>query len=377
MNYLDHAATTPIHPEVQKAIVEAMKHFGNPSSLYKIGRQEKKVLADCKAVIKQELHADSKDSIIFTASGSEANNLVIKSIVSEFKEDKGHLITTNIEHPSVRKVFEWAATQGFDVTYLAVNELGIISVSDVKEALREDTRLVSIMTVNNEIGSIQPIKEIGELLINHTARFHTDAVQAFGQEELDVKELQVDYLSASGHKINAPKGIGFLYKKESIPLSSLILGGGQEEGLRAGTENMPYIVGLMTAVQQMALRRQEQTNLNRELLVYLQEQLTINQIDFELNGYSKSNSSHVCNIWLKGLKASQLIILSDLKDVMISAGSACSAGSLKPSPVLTALFGEESQRLSESVRISFGLGSKREDIDEFVEIVKSLAHKHK
>ncbi|MGY3724328.1 cysteine desulfurase [Granulicatella balaenopterae] len=377
MNYLDHAATTPIHPEVQKAIFEAMNHFGNPSSLYKIGRLEKKVLADCKQVIKDELHAENSDSIIFTASGSEANNLAIKSIIAEFFEEKGHLITSNIEHPSVRKVFEWAETQGFDVTYLPVNEEGLLSADEVAAALRPDTRLVSIMTVNNEVGSMQPIKEVGEVLVKHTARFHTDAVQAFGQEALDVSELQVDYLSASGHKINAPKGIGFLYKKSSAPLLPLIAGGGQEEGLRAGTENMPYIVGLTEAIKQMAARRPEQTTLNKELLAYLQEQLTANGISFEMNGYSESNSSHVCNLWLKGLKASQLIILSDLKDVMISAGSACSAGSLKPSPVLTALFGEESERLQESVRISFGLGSKREDIDEFIAIVKNLAKRQK
>jgi len=216
LNYLDYAATTPVVEEVKKAIFEEMAYFGNPSSVYQIGRTQKQKIQATKKDILQELHAAMNDSIIFTGSGSEANNLVFESICKHFSKEKGEIIISGIEHPSVKKSAAHAEQLGFTIIALVPDESGCISVKQVEEALTEKTRLVSIMTVNNETGAYQPIHEIGELLVEHPAYFHTDAVQAFAQEEIDVTDSHIDYLSASGHKIHAPKGIGFLYKKKKL-----------------------------------------------------------------------------------------------------------------------------------------------------------------
>ena len=235
LHYLDYAATTPVVEEVKKAIFDEMAYFGNPSSVYQIGRTQKQKIQAVKKDILQELHAATNDSIIFTGSGSEANNLVFESICQHFANEKGEIIISGIEHPSVKKAAAYAEQLGFTIIALVPDETGCISVKQVEEALTEKTRLVSIMTVNNETGAYQPIHEIGELLVEHPAYFHTDAVQAFAQEEMDVTTSHIDYLSSSGHKIHAPKGIGFLYKKKEAPIHALIKGGGQEQGWRAGT----------------------------------------------------------------------------------------------------------------------------------------------
>ena len=373
MHYLDHAATTPVSKKVQEVIAQTLVEYGNPSSLYQLGRRSKELMRQARLTIAKSINAQESE-ILFTASGSEANNLAIQSILQQFAVQKGHLITSRIEHPSVMKVMQYAESIGFEVTYLPVDQFGRVSVLDVKKHLRDNTRLVSIMMINNETGSKQPIAEIGELLSGHPAVFHTDAVQAFGQEAIDVCQLQVDYLSASGHKINAPKGIGFLYHRKTTPLVSLIKGGGQEQGFRAGTENIPYIVGLAQAVLEIEQQRQERMNQQIELITYLQQQLKHEKLSFELNGYHvNTNSTHVVNIWLKGLPSSQVIIMADMAGVCVSAGSACSAGSLTPSPVLRAIYGEEDRRLQESIRLSFGSTSSKEDIDAFIAAIRPLA----
>ena len=283
-----------------------------------------------KAILK-ELQASPHDAIIFTSSGSEGNNLVFESIREHFAKEKGHIIVSAVEHPSVRKSAEFLAQEGFEVTYLAPNQEGSVEVSAVEKALREDTRLVSIMTVNNETGARFPIEEIAALLKDTPTYFHTDAVQAFAQEEINVDGI--DYLTASGHKIYAPKGIGFLYKSKDAPIHALIKGGGQELGLRE----------------------------------YLISKLYEKGIAFELNGLANPKNPHICNLWLKGRKATQTLIFNDLKDVSVSAGSACSAGSVQISPVLSAMYPDETSRLEESVRLSFGMGSTKRDIDAFVD----------
>ena len=372
LHYLDYAATTPVVEEVKKAIFEEMAYFGNPSSVYQIGRTQKQKIQATKKDILQELHAAMNDSIIFTGSGSEANNLVFESICQHFAEEKGEIIISGIEHPSVKKSASHAEQLGFTIIALVPDESGCISVKQVEEALTEKTRLVSIMTVNNETGAYQPIHEIGELLVEHPAYFHTDAVQAFAQGEIDVTASHIDYLSASGHKIHAPKGIGFLYKKKSAPIHALIKGGGQEQGWRAGTENVPYIVGLQKALALAIQTRNEKKNRYLELSKYLQDQLTARQIPFEMNGDELRKSPHICNLWLKGIPASQTLIMCDLHQVAVSAGSACSAGRLEPSPVLSLMYPQNKNRVVESVRLSFGGETTTEDIDVFISSISSI-----
>ena len=372
LHYLDYAATTPVVEEVKKAIFEEMAYFGNPSSVYQIGRTQKQKIQAVKKEILQELHAATNDSIIFTGSGSEANNLVFESICQHFAEEKGEIIISGIEHPSVKKSAAYAEQLGFTIIQLVPDESGCISVKQVEKALTEKTRLVSIMTVNNETGAYQPILEIGELLVEHPAYFHTDAVQAFAQEEMDVTAAHIDYLSASGHKIHAPKGIGFLYKKKTTPIHALIKGGGQEQGWRAGTENVPYIVGFQKALELAIQTRSEKKSKYLELSQYLQEQLEERQIPFEINGDVSRKSPHICNVWLKGIPASQTLIMCDLHQVAVSAGSACSAGSLEPSPVLSLMYPENKSRVTESVRLSFGGETTTEDIDAFISSISSI-----
>ena len=372
LHYLDYAATTPVVEEVKKAIFEEMTYFGNPSSVYQIGRTQKQKIQAVKKDILQELHAATNDSIIFTGSGSESNNLVFESICQHFAKEKGEIIISGIEHPSVKKAAAYAEQLGFTIIALVPDESGCISVKQVEEALTEKTRLVSIMTVNNETGAYQPIQEIGELLVEHPAYFHTDAVQALAQEEIDVAASHIDYLSASGHKIHAPKGIGFLFKKKFAPIHALIKGGGQEQGWRAGTENVPYIVGLQKALALAIQSRNEKKNRYIELSEYLQEQLTTRNIPFEINGNTSKKSPHICNVWLKGIPASQTLIMCDLHQVAVSAGSACSAGSLEPSPVLSLMYPQNKNRVVESVRLSFGGETTKEDIDAFISSISSI-----
>lgn len=368
MNYIDYAATTPVNSEVLEVIVNEMDAFGNPSSIYRIGREQKQKIERVKKAILKELHGQPQDAVIFTSSGSEGNNLVFESIREHFFKEKGHIIVSAVEHPSVRKSAEFLEKDGFDVTYITPNRDGIIVASQVEDALREDTRLVSVMTVNNETGARFPIEEIASLLKDSPVYFHTDAVQAFAQEPLSVEGI--DYLTASGHKIYAPKGIGFLYKSKEAPLHALIKGGGQELGFRAGTENVPYIIGLEKAMQIVTSNQKSLVKNYQELRSYLFEKLHEKNIEFEVNGVANQKNPHICNLWLKGRKATQTLIFSDLKDVSISAGSACSAGSVQISPVLSAMFPGEESRLEESVRLSFGMESTKQDIDAFVDALR-------
>ena len=365
VNYLDYAATTPVHSQVLEVITKEMASFGNPSSVYRIGREQKQKIERVRKAILKELQASPHDAVIFTSSGSEGNNLVFESIRKHYEKEKGHIIVSAVEHPSVRKSAEFLEQEGFDVTYLAPNREGSIEVSAVEKALREDTRLVSIMTVNNETGARFPIEEIAALLKETPTYFHTDAVQAFAQEPLTVEGI--DYLIASGHKIYAPKGIGFLYKSKDAPIHALIKGGGQELGFRAGTENVPYILGLEKAIQIVVNNRDDLVQTYEDLREYLVARLTQKDIAFEINGLPNPKNPHICNLWIKGRKATQTLIFNDLKDVSVSAGSACSAGSVQISPVLSSMYPNESSRLEESIRLSFGMGSTKEDIDAFVD----------
>ncbi|WP_368790915.1 cysteine desulfurase family protein [Companilactobacillus farciminis] len=378
--YLDNAATTPMATPVVDVISEQMaNNFGNASATNYFGRQARKVLDESRHTIAQSLN--SKDSeIVFTSGGTESDNTaVIQTALSRQKLGK-HIITTAIEHEAILKPLAYLETLGFEVTYLKPNERGEVTAQQVKDALRDDTILVTIMYGNNEVGSMNPIKEIGEVLKDHQAYFHTDAVQAFGMEDIDVKDQHIDMLSTSAHKINGPKFIGFLYINDDIHIPSFIKGGDQETKRRAGTENVPAIAGFAKAVE-LITPEEKQARQDRYFgfKQTIQKILTENKIDFDINGPKDKHAlNHVMNLYLPGIDRGVLLTRLDLDEVAISGGSACTAGSLEPSHVLVAMYGEDSPRINDSVRISFGKDNTEEEVVEFtnklVKIVQDLTN---
>lgn len=376
--YLDHAATSPMHPQVIQVMTEVMSEvFGNPSSIHQLGRHARKYLDDARHVIATSIQAKDNE-IIFTGGGSEADNLAIRGTAYAKKAQGRHIITTAIEHHAVLHPCEQLETEGFEVTYLPVNEQGVVSVADVEQALREDTILVTIMAGNNEVGSIQPIAEIGALLTEHQATFHTDAVQAFGLEKINVDELKVDLLSASAHKLNGPKGVGFLYQREHTPLQPLILGGEQERKRRAGTENIPGIVGFAKAVEIAQATMDEKRTQLKKYQQIIVDTFTAGGIHFKVNGQVEKGLPHVLNISFAGMDVESFLVNLDMAGVAVSSGSACTAGSIDPSHVLVAMFGKDSAELRNSIRFSFGYGLTDDTVAEAakrtVDIVQRLAN---
>lgn len=374
--YVDHAATSPMHPKVIDKMYEIMKdQFGNPSSIHTYGRQARNILDNARAVIASSIGA-FENEIIFTSGGTEADNYAIFGI-AEGKETKGkHIITTEIEHHAVLHACQELEKKGYEITYLPVNEYGVIDLNEFKTALREDTILVTIMYGNNEIGSIQPIKEIGLLLKEHPAVFHTDAVQAYGLEAIDVKEQHIDLLSVSSHKINGPKGIGFLYVRNGIKLNPRFFGGEQEKKRRAGTENVPSVAGFQLAVEiaeQDRFHKREQYKKYKEILI---EILKENNISFKQNGLVDNTLPHVLNLSFPGTNVEAMLVNLDLAGIAASSGSACTAGSIEPSHVLVSMFGKESERTKNSIRFSFGLNNTEQQIEkvghELVKIINRL-----
>ncbi len=375
--YLDHAATTPMHEEVIEEMTRIMKNvYGNPSSIHQFGRKADFELENAREIIAKAINAHPTE-IIFNSGGTEGDNTALIQTALNRKQLGMHIITTNIEHSAVSHSLEYLETLGFEITYLPVNETGNITIEQVAEAVREDTILVTAMYGNNEVGTILPIKEIGLLLKNHQALFHTDAVQAFGTEEINVENLNVDYLSVSGHKINGPKGVGFLFIKKGSPIPIMLRGGSQEEKKRAGTENLAGIVGLSRAIE---LLTDEQKRINRDKYKVFTEMilssLDKNNIDFELNGDKENHLSHILNIWIKGVPSNILLSKLDLLGFAISTGSACSAGNVAPSPVIAMMKKETPEAAIESIRISFGYGLSTANIklfsEKLVETIKSF-----
>ena len=360
--YLDHAATSPIHAEVIDVMTVAMREvFGNASSVHAAGRVARKHIDDARELLAQSIGAKSGE-IIFTSGGTEADNTAIFGTAYARAAEGKHIITTQIEHHAVLHCCEKLEREGYDVTYLPVDKQGRVSVEALKNALREDTILVSIMYGNNEVGTIQPIAEIGEVLRDHQATFHTDAVQAYGIEKIDVEALHVDLLSVSAHKINGPKGIGFLYQKTGTPLASYAYGGAQEKKRRAGTENVPAVIGFATAVQKASELREEKRALYNHfkqimLDVFKQEGLT-----FHVNGDPQNVLPHVLNVSFAGMEVESFLVNLDMAGVCASSGSACTAGSIDPSHVLVAMFGQGAEELRNSIRFSFGQGLTEEDV---------------
>lgn len=365
---MDHAATTPMHPQVITEMTMIMQEtFGNPSSIHGFGRLAHEKLETARQIIADTLRVNDHE-IIFNSGGTEGDNTAILETAFSRKAEGKHLITTAIEHPAVLNAMKYLETKGFEVTYLPVDEKGNISLEDFEQALREDTILVSIMYGNNEIGNLMPIKEIGERLREHPAYFHTDAVQAYGNQTIHPKDLGIDLLSVSAHKINGPKGVGFLYKKDGVNIPAMLLGGEQEEKRRAGTENLAGIWGMAKAaelltVEEREARSEKYAGFQQMILEELEKQ----GIDVQVNGDLENKLPHVLNLRLPGVVNDLLLMKLDLNGIAISTGSACTAGNIEPSHVLEAMYGKDTPILKESIRISFGYGNTKEDIQKFTQ----------
>lgn len=381
--YLDNAATTPMSPKVIDVITDEMKNdFGNASSTYELGRKARNVIDRARHQIAVSINAKDNE-IIFTSGGSESNNTAIFGTAHSRKDIGKKIITTKIEHPSVLNPMKRLETEGYNVVYLDVDETGHISLDQLKRELTPDTILVSIMAVNNEVGSIMPLKEIGTMVKDSNAYFHVDNVQGMGTIDIDVKAMNIDLLSVSAHKINGPKFLGFLYEKSDIDLPNLVLGGEQETKRRAGTENVPGIAGFGEAVKELAeVGHQALQDKYAHFQDIILNELDQNNIDYEVNGgHGPGYSHHVLNLWLKGISTTSLQTNLDLNGYAVSGGSACTAGSLEPSHVLIACFGADSPRINESIRISFGRYNTDEEVESFaknlVKIVQRIQSKRK
>ena len=364
--YLDHAATTPMHPDVITEMTRIMTHvYGNPSSIHGFGRKASFELETSREIIAHSINGQATE-IVFNSGGTEGDNTAIIQTALKQKNKGQHIISTNVEHSAVSHSLDYLRDLGFEITLLPVNESGSITLEQVQEALREDTILVTVMYGNNEVGSLNPIKEIGEHLKDHQALFHTDAVQAFGTEKIDVKELNVDFLSVSAHKINGPKGVGFLYVKRGTAVPVMIHGGDQEEKKRAGTENLAGIAGLKKAVE-ILTEEQKQANRDKyaEFRQIILDKLVASDIDFAINGNEDNHLPHILNLWFKGVSNQVLLSKLDLQGFAISTGSACSAGTVAPSPVILEMRPTEPKAAEESIRLSFGYGLTKEEIELF------------
>ncbi|MDF1510649.1 cysteine desulfurase family protein [Robertmurraya sp. DFI.2.37] len=377
--YVDHAATAPMHPQVIEVMIKVMsQQYGNPSSIHAYGREARHIVDEARAQLAKSINAHPNE-IIMTSGGTEADNYALIGVAEANKDKGNHIITTQIEHHAVLHTCQQLEKKGFEVTYLPVDSTGAISIAELKKALREDTILVSIMYGNNEVGTLQPIKEIGALLSSHGTLFHTDAVQAYGLVDIDVRELHVDLLSVSAHKINGPKGIGFLYIRNDVKVSPLIFGGEQERKRRAGTENVASIAGFQEAVKVAQLERDKKVKEYQHYKEILINTLKIQEIEFSVNGSLENSLPHVLNLSFPGINVEAMLVNLDLAGVAASSGSACTAGSIDPSHVLVAMFGSQSEKLRNSIRFSFGLYNTADQIQKVAEttaeIVKRLTNK--
>ncbi|MCI5621263.1 MAG: cysteine desulfurase NifS [Lachnospiraceae bacterium] len=369
--YLDHAATTRTVPEVVEAMLPYFtEYYGNASTVYGFGEKSRQAVNHARDTIANALGAKSEE-IYFTAGGSESDNWALKATAEAYKEKGNHIITTKIEHHAILHTCEWLEKQGFEVTYLDVDENGTVSPEVVEAAIRPTTILISVMFANNEIGTIEPIAEIGAIAKKHGVLFHTDAVQAFGQVLIQVDEMNIDMLSASGHKLNGPKGIGFLYIRKGVKIRSFIHGGAQERKRRAGTENVPGIVGLGKAVElalaTMEQRIEQESSLRDHMISRIE-----NEIPFaKLNGERSKRLPNNVNVCFRFIEGESMLIMLDMKGICASSGSACTSGSLDPSHVLLAI-GLPHEIAHGSLRMTLGAENTLEEVDHTVDVLKEI-----
>ncbi|HIT05180.1 MAG TPA: cysteine desulfurase NifS [Candidatus Scybalocola faecipullorum] len=372
--YLDNAATTKTSPEVVKAMLPYFSEsYGNPSSIYTIGSEAKTAVETAREEIAASIGAQPEE-IYFTAGGSEADNWAIK-MTAQMLSDKGrHIITSAIEHHAVLHTCEYLEKKGFEVTYIGVDEDGVIKLDELERAIRPDTILITVMAANNEIGTIQPVREIGEIARKHSVLFHTDAVQAYGHEPINVSEDMIDMLSASGHKLNGPKGIGFLYVRKGIRLPNLIHGGQQERGRRAGTENVPGIVGLGAAAKEAMEKMSDRKAYETKLRDYMIERLLTEIPYCRLNGHRTKRLANNVNVSIRFIEGESLLMMLDMKGICASSGSACTSGSLDPSHVLLAI-GLPHEIAHGSLRMTLSDETTMEDIDYTVDALKKITER--
>lgn len=371
MIYLDNAATTKTAPEVVEAMLPYFTEFyGNASSVYGFAGNSKEAMAKARETIADSLGCKANE-IYFTAGGSEADNWALKATAEAYKAKGNHIITTKIEHHAILHTAEWLEKNGFEVTYLNVDENGVVKLDELKAAIRPETILISVMFANNEIGTIQPVKEIGEIAKANGILFHTDAVQAYGQVPINVDELNIDMLSSSGHKLNGPKGIGFLYIRKGIKMRSFVHGGAQERKRRAGTENIPAIVGYGAAVERAMGTMKERTAKETELRDYLIDRVLKEVPYTRLNGHRTNRLPNNANFSFQFIEGESLLIMLDMEGICGSSGSACTSGSLDPSHVLLAI-GLPHEIAHGSLRLTLSDETTKEDIDFVVEKVKEI-----
>ncbi|OMC69210.1 cysteine desulfurase NifS [Paenibacillus sp. FSL H7-0326] len=361
--YLDHAASTPVHPEVAEAMLKVMTgQFGNASSVHAFGRAAKRTVSSARDKIAAFL-GSFPDELIFTSGGTESDNLAIFGALSAHENNGKHIITTSIEHHAVLHSFEQLEQEGYEVTYLPVDSYGLVSTDDVRSAIRPDTILISVMYANNEVGTIQPIEEIGSIAREHGVLFHVDAVQALGSVPMNLHALPVDMMSFSAHKINGPQGVGALYLRREVKLNPIAFGGLQERKRRAGTENMAGIVGFATAVELAASHMEERTAHDLELRSVFLEELSkeVGEGEFVLNGHPEQVLPHIVNVSFPSVKTETMLMNLDVEGVACASGSACTSGSLTRSHVLEAMQLPE-EIMDSAIRFSFGLGNTKKDL---------------
>ena len=374
MIYLDNAATTKTAPEVVDAMLPYFsEYYGNASTIYSLGAESKKAMDHARQTIADSLGAKPEE-IYFTAGGSESDNWALKATAEAYASQGKHIITTKIEHHAILHTCEYLEKRGFEITYLNVDRDGLISLDELKAAIRPDTILISVMFANNEIGTIEPIAEIGEIAKEHGVLFHTDAVQAYAQVPINVDEMHIDMLSASGHKLNGPKGIGFLYIRKGVKIRSFVHGGAQERSRRAGTENIPGIVGLGAAVERAMRIMDSKTRKEIELRDYLIGRLENEIPHCWLNGHRTKRLPNNINFSFLFIEGESMLIMLDMKGICASSGSACTSGSLDPSHVLLAI-GLKHEEAHGSLRLTLSEDSTKEEMDIVAEEVKKIVQR--
>lgn len=369
--YLDNAATTPCRPEVVEAMLPYFtEKFGNPSAIYNLGQVAQDAIQQARKDVAGVINAASPNEVFFTSGGSEADNWALKGVMDAYKDKKGkHLITTKIEHHAILHTAQFLEQQGFEVTYLDVDEYGLVSPEAFEAAIRPDTVMASIMFANNEIGTIEPIKELAAIAHAHKVIFHTDAVQAFCHEKIDVQELGIDLMSASGHKLYGPKGVGMLYVRRGVRISNLIHGGGQERGKRATTENTAGIVGFAKAAVLAEAEREEQHERQAAIRDHAIKRITAEIPHCFLNGHPTQRLANNINISFEFIEGEGMLLRLGAKGICASSGSACTSGSLDPSHVLLAI-GLPHEKAHGSLRATLGRDTTLEDVDFMCDVLK-------